>query len=184
MKLPEPVTDTELLGLMATTNAGSVVKAAVLAALTAAVLAPLLIMVFCVPPVMVESSASAEVLRFVPAFAVTDPLITHGEVDCVTAVVAGKLPTLTLSVVFNNVHVLPKDPVTVNGLVSLESMLVRLALPEICNALVEAPDGNGSDAAETGTAEALSCVSVKGPMTDKGDVNFESMEVNDALPDV
>lgn len=61
-------------------------------------------------------------------------------------------------------------------------MLASDALPVVCNALVAAPDGKGKDAAETGTAAALSCASVNGPVTESGAVNLVSILERLALP--
>ena len=88
-------TGTVLLGLIATTNAGSAATAAVLAALRAAVVVPLPIAVNCVPPVKIafvaapvgRGRAAALIAKVpVPALAVTVPA---------TVCVEGKLDTET-----------------------------------------------------------------------------------------
>jgi hypothetical protein len=68
-------TGTVLLGLMATTRALSVATAAVLAALTVAMLVPSVSFVCCVPPVRVASRARVPA---VPMFAVIVPETATG----------------------------------------------------------------------------------------------------------
>lgn len=68
-----PVTPTVLFGLMATTRAVSVAPAAADDALMVPKWVPSVNLVCWVPVVNVASKARAEVLRFVPAFAVTVP---------------------------------------------------------------------------------------------------------------
>ena len=49
-------------------------------------------------------------------------------------------------------------------------------------ASVAAPEGNGKALALMGTGVALSCASVRGPVTLKGEVSLESMLTRLALP--